>query len=334
MYALQGGFVPRIQCIGWMLLLVMSAHASAQPPAAVPDDTTLYASPTRKDRIGRILAPVMINGRGPFRLIVDTGASYSTVSPQLVQTLGLQPSEDAPFLVNGITGSARVPSVLIDHLQAGDLNFYSVRLPVIWAPVMAGADGILGAAGLKEERIMVNFSRNRVTISRAPRALAPRGFQRVHATLMSNGLLTVEVRVGGVRARAVIDTGADRSLGNQALRDALRHWQNARKAPQFTDVFGTTTDIQQGELGLAPMITVGPLKMIDVDLIYGDFHIFEVWKMRDEPALILGMDVLGSVSELGIDFRNQELYFGGAYLGVGDATEVQCARSDEFNCQG
>jgi len=56
--------------------------------------------------------------------------------------------------------------------------------------------------------------------------------------------------------------------------------------------------------------------------------------MRDEPALILGMDVLGSVSELGIDFRNQELYFGGAYLGVGDATEVQCARSDEFNCQG
>jgi Aspartyl protease len=199
---------------------------------------------------------------------------------------------------------------------------------------MAGADGILGAAGLKEERIMVDFARNRVTISRAPRGLAPRSFQRVHADLTSNGLLTVEVRVGGVRARAVIDTGADRSLGNQALRDALRHWQNARKAPQFTDVYGTTADIQQGELGLAPIITVGPLKMIDVDLIYGDFHIFEVWKMRDAPALILGMDVLGSVSALGIDFRNQELYFGGAYLGVGDATVVQCARSDEFNCQG
>jgi len=168
----------------------------------------------------------------------------------------------------------------------------------------------------------------------APRGLAPRGFRRVHADVMSNGLMTIQVRVGGVRARAVIDTGADRSLGNQALRDALRHWQNARKAPQFTDVYGTTTDIQQGELGLAPIITVGPLKMIDVDLIYGDFHIFEVWKMRDDPALILGMDVLGSVSALGIDFRNQELYFGGAYLGVGDATPVQCARSDEFNCQG
>jgi hypothetical protein len=30
-----------------------------------------------------IVAPVMINGKGPFRLIVDTGASYSTISPQL-----------------------------------------------------------------------------------------------------------------------------------------------------------------------------------------------------------------------------------------------------------
>jgi predicted aspartyl protease len=259
----------------------------------------------------------MINGQGPFRLIVDTGASYSTVSPQLAATLGLQPNEDMPFLVNGITGSARVPSVLINHLQAGDLSFHSIRLPVIWAPVMAGADGILGAAGLREERIMVEFNHNRVTIARSQIGLAPRGFQRVHGTLTSNGLLTVEVRVGGVRARAVVDTGAERSLGNQALRDALRHWQRSRKVPEFTDVYGTTADIAQGELGLAPIITVGPIKMIDVDLIYGDFHIFKVWKMRDQPALILGMDVLGSVSGLGIDFRNQELYFEGAYLGVG-----------------
>src|SRR5581483_4611352 len=119
----------------------------AYPPLSLqPDEETLFASPTRKDRIGRIVAPVMINGQGPFRLIVDTGASYSTVSPQLVQTLGLQASDEASFVVDGITGSARVPSVAISHLQAGDLQYHSIRLPVIWAPVLGGADGILGAA--------------------------------------------------------------------------------------------------------------------------------------------------------------------------------------------
>lgn len=308
----------RIRCIGWMLLLVgLTAQASSLQPAPPPDDTTLFAAPTRKDRIGRILAPVMINGQGPFRFIVDTGASYSTVSPKLAQTLGLQPSEDFPFMVNGITGSARAPSVPIDHLQAGDLHLRSLRLPVIWAPVLADADGILGVAGLKDVRVMVEFTRNRVTVSRAPHGSVPRGFQRVHATLISNGLLTVDVRVGGVRARAVVDTGAERSLGNQALRDALRHWQDARKVPEFTDVYGTTADIAQGQLGQAPIISLGPLKLIDVDLIYGDFHIFDVWKMRDQPALILGMDVLGSVSSLGIDFLNRELYFEGAYFGTG-----------------
>ncbi len=298
------------------MLFVVTAQASDHlpPPAA---EEVEYASPTRKDRIGRMLVPVMINGRGPFRLIVDTGASYSTVSPQLAQTLGLKPSDDEPFMVNGITGSARVPSVPIDHLQAGDLHLRSVRLPVIWAPVMAGADGIFGAAGLKQERILAEFTRNRVTITRSPRGLAPRGYERVHTTLLSNGLMSIPVRVGGVKARAIVDTGAERSLGNQALLDALHHWQDARKAPEFTDVYGTTSDIARGQLGIAPIITVGPLKMIDVDLIYGDFHIFEVWKMRDEPALILGMDVLGSVSSLGIDFGNQELYFEGAYLGTG-----------------
>jgi predicted aspartyl protease len=312
----------------WLLLPIVIAAgaaytqpATSTPPAtygqAVPDSTTLFATPTRKDRIGRIMAPVMINGQGPFRLIVDTGASYSTLSPEAAQALGLQPSDEARFLINGITGSAQVPSVAIDHLQAGDLVYRSIRLPVIWAPVMGGADGILGAAGLKEERIMVEFARNRVSITRPPLGMAPRGFQRVHALLTNNGLLTVEVKVGGVRARAVIDTGAERSLGNQALRDALRTWQSARKAPRYTDVYGTTAEIAQGEFGNAPSIVLGPLKILDMNLIYGDFHIFEVWKMRDEPALILGMDVLGTVRSLGIDFRNQELYFEGAYLGVG-----------------
>lgn len=316
----------------WMLLLMFAtaAHAAVDPATAVqsattvrlattapPDDTTLFASPTRKDRIGRIVVPVTINGQGPFRLIVDTGASYSTVSPELAKTLGLEASDEYPFIVNGVTGSVRAPSVPIERLDAGDVQLRSVRLPVIRPSIMAGADGILGAAGFKDQRILVEFARNRVTISRPSAGSAPRGFQRVHTSVLENGLMTVWVTVGGVRAVAVIDTGAERSLGNQALRDALRNWQSRKKQPLFTDVFGTSGDVARGEHGLAPIIILGPLKLLDVDLIYGDFNIFEIWKMRDRPAMILGMDVLGTVRSLGIDFRNRELYFEGAYFGVG-----------------
>jgi predicted aspartyl protease len=315
--------VRAIRHVAWIVLVLSAAQAGGQQPVP-PDDSTLFASPTRKDRIGRIMAPVMINGRGPFRLIVDTGASYSTVSPQLAQTLGLEPNMEMPILVNGITGTAKVPSVPIDVLQAGDLVFRDLRLPVVWAPLMAGADGILGVAGLKDERIIVEFTRNRVTISRSPRNVAPPGYIKIPAIRMQNGLMVIDARVGGVRARAVVDTGAERSLGNQALRDALRKWRSPQKRPNYTDVYGSTSEVVQGEFGISPTIHIGPMKVVDVALVYGDFHIFEVWNMRAKPALIIGMDVLGTVRGLGIDFRNQELYIEGAYLGVGEVITLSC----------
>ena len=47
-----------------------------------------YVAPTRRDQIGRIWAPVLINGRGPFRLVLDTGASSSGVTAMVALALG------------------------------------------------------------------------------------------------------------------------------------------------------------------------------------------------------------------------------------------------------
>jgi hypothetical protein len=32
--------------------------------------------------------------------------------------------------------------------------------------------------------------------------------------------------------------------------------------------------------------------------------------MQDKPAMIIGMDVLGTVASLSIDFKNQDVYVG------------------------
>src|SRR5690349_9680834 len=127
--------------------------ATAPPSPAEP----VFAAPTRLDRTGRILAPVMINGQGPFRLIVDTGASHSTLSLELAQSLGLEPSDEYALVLNGVTGTARVPGVLIDRLQAGDLAVKRTRMPVVQSTLMAGADGVLGLAGLEENHVLVDF---------------------------------------------------------------------------------------------------------------------------------------------------------------------------------
>jgi predicted aspartyl protease len=298
---------------GDVLLSAGNAAAAAPPTTASGhEEALLFASPTTRDHIGRIVVPVTINGKGPFRFIVDTGANHSTISPGLVQTLGLQPSEVASFLLDGITGSAQVTFVTVDRLQAGELTIEGTELPVVSADIMGGADGILGAAGFTTKSLMVDFQHNRVAISHAVAAAVRTDSTRIHALRVTHGLITLQTLVGGVRVQAVIDTGSERTLGNLALRDALRMPGRRGAVVEVTSVYGATEKIESGEIRFAPTITIESLRIIDVAIVYGDFHIFKVWEMADKPAMIIGMDVLGTVPALGIDFERQDVYLAGA----------------------
>jgi predicted aspartyl protease len=299
-----------------------AAQATATPSTdstLVSPSEPLFATPTRLDRIGRIMAPVYINGIGPFRLVVDTGASHTSISPELAQKLGLVPSDTHRIVLNGVTGFAEVPVVTLDTIRAGELLIRNVQAPVIFSSVMAGAEGILGVAGLRRERIYVDFRHDRIEITRSTgtpnlkaesrddRKLDLRKYFKVSGQLVEGGLLAVDVRIGGVAARAIIDTGAERTLGNGALRDALRR-RHKLKNTRATEVYGTTEAVSPGELELAPPMLFGGAEISDVTVVYGDFHIFKLWKLEERPAVLIGMDVLGTVGALVIDFRRRELY--------------------------
>jgi predicted aspartyl protease len=277
-------------------------------PILSAQDAARLALPTTRDHIGRIAVEAIVNGKGPFHFVVDTGATQSTISPALVHTLGLTPSATPSFLVNGITGSAPVFAVTLDTLRAGDLTFDGVLAPVVWAPVMAGADGILGIAGLAEKSLSVDFQRNRAEISRAVDTSVRAAGLRVHASRMTQGLMTLEMLVGGVHALAIIDTGAERSLGNHALHEALHLHRRPGAVVHVTSVYGATPEVEPGEIWRAPTLVIDALRISDVDVVYGDFHIFKVWHMQNQPAMIVGMDVLGTVDSLGIDFKNRDIY--------------------------
>ena len=295
------------------LLTTLSLGPASVPDSGLPSTTPdlLFASPTRLDHVGRIVAPVMIDGKGPFRFIIDTGASSSTISPQLALTLGLDPAAQSAMVVNGITGTTEVPSVPIDRLEAGDLVIQATRFPIIWAPLMAGADGILGVAGLKQETLFVDFRRNRVVISRSMRDADRVGFDKVPAKVLGDGLMAVDGRIGGISVRAIIDTGSERSLGNPALQAALfaKHGKEEGASAPVTDVYGATADIASGQVQMVPTISLGRVNLAHVTVVFGDFHIFNVWNLQEQPAVIIGMDVLGTVDSLGIDYRRSQIYF-------------------------
>ena len=286
---------------------------SAGSPRPLSPEDLLFACPTTLDHIGRVVAAVRIDGKGPFRFIVDTGANHSTISPRLVATLGLKPSARQLIDVTGVTGTAEEDSVFIAKLQAGDLVIANSRFPVIWAPVMAGAEGILGAAGLSRDRLLVNFQHDQVIITRSHTEALPWGFTRMWATRLHGGLLSVPGRVGDVRVRAIIDTGSQRTLGNLALYRQLFAEEQGKGKYLTADVYGATRQVGIGKLQLAPSIDLGAIKIGGVGLVFGNFHIFRAWGLTRRPTIILGMDVLGTVKAFAIDFRYGEIGIDTSY---------------------
>ena len=279
------------------------------PPAveaAVPDAE--YALPTRLDRIGRVLAPVMVNGQGPFRFILDTGANRSVLSPELAELLHLKPSADHPIGVQGVTGYAVLPAVEIELLQAGDLVLArNKRMPVLSQEVLANADGILGIEGLAGARIDIDFMADKVTIGKSSDRPAAPGMLTIPVKIAYGGLLTTQAMVGRQHVIAIIDTGAERSLGNLALREALQFAPQQEGEPGGTTVLGATADLGEGTSFTVPRVRIGAAELRGLQVTFGDLHVFRVWKLEKQPALLIGMDLLGTVQRLVIDYRRREI---------------------------
>ena len=262
-------------------------------------------APTRRDRIGRIWAPVLINDKGPFRLVLDTGASHSAVISEVPAALGIAISKDHDVILRGVTGSAVVPTIQVASFIVGDLEFRPKRLPII-ASALGGADGILGTEGLQDKRIVIDFKHDMITIRRSHREAAPAGFRTIPLKRM-NGLLVIpDVSIGIQHAIAIIDTGGQGTIANSALGAALLR-RHPKTVPEKDEIQGATLDIQIGDRVNMPPIWIGDISIRGAVLTAGDMYIFQHWKMTKEPALMIGMDVLGLFDTLIIDYKREEL---------------------------
>ena len=59
---------------------------------------------------------------------------------------------------------------------------------------------------------------------------------------------------------------------------------------------------------LSAYLVAGDLVVRSAPILFSDLHIFDHWDLRGQPALLIGMDVLGVVDTLVIDYRLHELH--------------------------
>ncbi len=263
-----------------------------------------YVERTHRDHIGRIWAPVFIDGQGPFRLVLDTGATRTAVVQRVVDALGASTDGQPEMRLRGVTGTARVPTIAVNRVEFGELRVQTHRLPVL-RDAFGGADGVLGTEGLAGRRVYIDFMNDLIYVSMSHGERAPLGYITVPFNLAGGHLLVTDARVGGIRARMIIDTGAQVSVGNLALRDALRR-RRAEHVEQHS-IEGVTLEEETTEQRVVPMIHIGDLQLSMERMEFADVDIFKYWKMTSEPTVLVGMDVLGLLDKLVIDYNRHEL---------------------------
>jgi predicted aspartyl protease len=288
-----------------------SAPAASPTPAeaiteiAVTAPEPRYVAPTLRDRLGRIWAPVYLNGKGPYRMVLDTGASSSAITARVATELGLPLVGTKTMLLHGVTGSAVVPFVKVDTFVVGDMEAHDKVLPIV-PDALGGADGVLGMEGLEDKRIAIDFMHDHITISRSHSRRADYGYETIPLTRTPNGLLMTTAYIGGVRIKAIIDTGGQATVANVAVQTALKRRHPERDLRQ-SSITGATDDVQAGQDLPVPPVSLGPVVIAAPYLTVSDLQIFELWKMKSQPTMLIGIDTLGLLDYLIIDYRRMEL---------------------------
>jgi hypothetical protein len=210
------------------------------------------------------------------------------------------------MILRGVTGYATVPTIRVDTLSIGDLAVDQPLLPIV-PDALGGAEGILGSEGLTGKRVFIDFRHDKITIAYSKNERSGPGFVNVPFRSLRGTLVVVDAYIGTIRAKAVIDTGGQVTIANLALRDALAQ-RNGTPKGKVDLIQGATKDVQKGELlDDTPAISIGSIQIHDPSVTYGDLYIFKQWKLLNEPAILIGMDSLGLLDTLIIDYRRHEL---------------------------
>jgi len=296
----------RALLLAWNLLLC--GCVTSLPEARLRVDSNepepaIRSFADRFDRVDHIVAPVMINGRGPFRFMIDTGANRTVLAESLVQRLGLGFDGENPVSLQGVIGNITVTTAHVATLRSGAVHMENAFLPVMTGPVLQGLDGILGMDGFAGTRMSANFVRNQLTISQSRGRLAAPKYSIAAVRFLSQRVLVADALIAGVRVKAVIDTGGSRTLGNPALLAALNLSPAEQQLARPTHVVDATEALQRGRKEHVPFVHVGGITIANLEVTFAGFRVFETWGLKDQPALLIGMDVLGSLAELNIDYR-------------------------------
>lgn len=219
-------------------LNVIAAHGAAEMPPMVG--------------FGLPNCSVYINGKGPYRLILDTGGSVAlSLATPVARELGLRTLAESS--VRGVSGPQPAALTVVDRLTIGPIEVERVLTHSFSLPgVIDGlVDGVLGTGVFAEARFTLDLQNGRFVV--APSSDEPAAGAPLDLRIVADAKLVGLIEIDGRPVTALIDSGADAiALSPSFAREA--HPDQAFTGMDLPAVTGVGED-QAGQILIVPPVT-------------------------------------------------------------------------------
>jgi predicted aspartyl protease len=276
------------------------------PPAVIDNALAIGGNDVNARKVEtRLSVEVRVNGRGPYQFLVDSGADTSVVGLRIARQLQLPLG--SPAILNGMTSRNLVDRVKVDKLTLGSTTVENLEVPAL-SEADLGGDGMIGIDALVRQRLMLDFEKRVIKIEDAQKPAKPLPGEIVVTAYRKRGqLILTQVRAAGLPLEAVIDTGTQITIGNMALRDKLiRGNRHKFFTIPVTGVTGKTMNVQLARIA---ELQLGPVTLQNVPIAFADVPPFALFGLGDQPALLLGTDILETFRRVSLDFHARKVRF-------------------------
>ena len=267
-------------------LQIAIALCAGIPPLAAAQSETLTLTPSPS---GYYVAPVYIDGEGPYPFAPDTGASHTAIAQNLAEHYGFVSTRFRLDAVQTLTAEVQAERHRLNDLTLGDYPLNPVNAVVTPTPedLQLEIFGLLGANAFSGRTIRLDYPQALLHLQ----APAP---DFVDARLDPRR----RVLVGAARARGVdepiavlVDTGSPVTLVNQAFAAQLRQRAVIRirmvgSLSRIPDVVETDDQVVMSEFQL------GGVCLDRLAVNSADLDVFRALGWQERPAILVGLDVL------------------------------------------
>lgn len=256
------------------------------------------------DIYSRMTVPVRINGGGPYGFVVDTGANQSIISTELAAQLALPAGQSAPL--NGVAGIEIAPTTEAT-LEVGKRVLDHQALSILPQSGI-GAVGMLGLDAVGDQALTLDFAGRELRIETRQSNWRDPAAIRSPAQRRDGQLTLVDAYLAGIPLTAFIDSGAENTIGNLALRQ-LAVTRNPHAVWNMIPIISSTGQTIMAELADLPALKVGGIRLPNWPVAFADLHTFTMWDMTKKPAILIGVDILSRFQYVCLDFARDEVRF-------------------------